>query len=100
MCLPSSACACRFSEDAGDFWVRCQTDPGGSAVHSSVNEYQANAFAASQLAVTLDPVADAAALITALAIASNTESPGRVTIPDSAMAVALTHELKNKFRSR
>ena len=29
-----------------------------------------------------------------MAIASNTENPGQVTVPDSAMAVALTHEIK------
>jgi hypothetical protein len=42
----------------------------------------------------IDPFADAASLISAIAIASNTENPGQVVIPDSAMAVALTRELK------
>ncbi|MGD0445783.1 MAG: hypothetical protein ABSA39_17760 [Edaphobacter sp.] len=37
-----------------------------------------------------DPISDATSLLSALAISSNTESAGSITIPDSAMAVALT----------
>lgn len=41
-----------------------------------------------------DPISDATALLSAIAISSNTETAGQITIPDSAMAVALTHALK------
>jgi hypothetical protein len=40
-----------------------------------------------------DPISDATALLSAIAISSNTESAGSITIPDSAMAVALTRAL-------
>ena len=35
-------------------------------------------------------------MISAIAIASNTETPGQVTIPDSALAVALTRRMKTE----
>ena len=41
-----------------------------------------------------DPISDATSLLSALAISSNTESAGSLTIPDSAMAIALTRTLK------
>jgi hypothetical protein len=41
-----------------------------------------------------DPISDATSLLSALAIASNTESANSLTIPDSAMAIALTRALK------
>lgn len=40
-----------------------------------------------------DPFSDATALLTAIAISSNTETPGAITIPDSVMAVAVTRDL-------
>jgi hypothetical protein len=40
-----------------------------------------------------DPISDATSLLSALAVSSNTESAGSITIPDSAMAVALTRAL-------
>jgi hypothetical protein len=45
------------------------------------------------LSSTIDPFADATSLLSAIAISSNTESPGSIVIPDSAMAVAVTREL-------
>ena len=47
-------------------------------------------------AVIGDPISDATSLLSALAISSNTESPGSITIPDSAMAIALTRALKEQ----
>jgi hypothetical protein len=44
---------------------------------------------------TIDPFADATSLLSAIAIASNSESPGSITIPDSAMAITLTNHLEN-----
>ena len=40
------------------------------------------------LSSTIDPFSDATSLLSAIAIASNTETPGAIVIPDSAMAVA------------
>jgi hypothetical protein len=42
---------------------------------------------------TIDPFADATALLSAIAVSSNVETPGSIVIPDSAMAVAVTREL-------
>jgi len=42
----------------------------------------------------IDPFQDASGLLQAIAVASNSESPGSIVIPDSAMAVAITRELK------
>jgi hypothetical protein len=47
------------------------------------------------LSSTIDPFSDATSLLSAIAVASNSESPGSIVIPDSAMAVAVTRELKN-----
>ncbi len=44
---------------------------------------------------SIDPFSDATALLSAIAVSSNTESPGAIVIPDSAMAVALTRDLTN-----
>jgi hypothetical protein len=41
-----------------------------------------------------DPISDATALLSAIAISSNIETPGSITIPDSSMALALTREFK------
>jgi len=41
-----------------------------------------------------DPISDATALLSAIAISSNIESPGSITIPDSTMALAVTRALK------
>ena len=45
------------------------------------------------LSGTIDPFSDATSLLSAIAIASNTETPGAIVIPDSAMAVAVTRQL-------
>lgn len=45
------------------------------------------------LSGTIDPFSDATALLSAIAIASNTETPGAIVIPDSAMAVAINRQL-------
>jgi hypothetical protein len=45
------------------------------------------------LSSTIDPFSDATSMLSAIAIASNTESPGSIVIPDSAMAVAVTRQL-------
>jgi hypothetical protein len=42
----------------------------------------------------IDPFSDATSLLSAIAIASNTENASTLSIPDSAMAMALTRELK------
>jgi hypothetical protein len=43
----------------------------------------------------IDPFADATSLLSAIAIATNTETPGSITIPDSSMALALTKRLRS-----
>jgi hypothetical protein len=45
------------------------------------------------LSSTIDPFSDATSMLSAIAIASNTESAGSIVIPDSAMAVAITRQL-------
>jgi hypothetical protein len=45
------------------------------------------------LSSTIDPFSDATALLSAIAVSSNSETPNAIVIPDSAMAVALTREL-------
>ena len=40
------------------------------------------------------PFSDATSLLSAIAISSNTENAGAITIPDSVMAIAVTRELK------
>jgi hypothetical protein len=45
------------------------------------------------LSSTIDPFSDATALLSAIAVSSNVETPGSIVIPDSAMAVAVTREL-------
>ncbi len=47
------------------------------------------------LSSTIDPFSDATSLLSAIAVASNSESPGAIVIPDSAMAIAVTREMKN-----
>jgi hypothetical protein len=42
---------------------------------------------------TIDPFSDATAVLSAIAIGSNTETPGSIVFPDSSMAVALTGSL-------
>ena len=46
------------------------------------------------LSSTIDPFSDATALLSAIAVASNSESAGSIVIPDSAMAVAVTRQLR------
>src|SRR4029077_6196676 len=46
------------------------------------------------LSGTIDPFSDATALLSAIAVASNSESPGSIVIPDSAMAIAITRNLE------
>ncbi len=48
------------------------------------------------LSSTIDPFSDATSMLSAIAIASNTESPGSIVIPDSAMAVAMTRQLTGR----
>lgn len=43
-----------------------------------------------------DPISDAASLLSALAVSSNTEAAGSITIPDSALALAITQQLKTQ----
>jgi hypothetical protein len=45
------------------------------------------------LSSTIDPFSDATSLLSAIAIASNSESAGSIVIPDSAVAVAVTRQL-------
>jgi hypothetical protein len=52
------------------------------------------------LSSTIDPFSDATSLLSAIAVSSNSESPGSITIPDSAMAVAVAKELKNSCDSK
>jgi hypothetical protein len=55
---------------------------------------------ATQFTLTIDPVADTAAVLTAIAVAANTETPGQITVPDSAMAISLTREIKADCKSK
>jgi hypothetical protein len=45
------------------------------------------------LSSTIDPFSDAASLLSTIAIAANTETPGTIVFPDSSMALALTASL-------
>ncbi len=49
---------------------------------------------------TIDPFSDATAVLSAIAIAANTETPGSIVFPDSAMAVALTGTLTSSEACR
>ncbi len=53
-----------------------------------------------QFSVTFSPFSDLAALLTALAIASNTENAGQITIPYSAVAISLTREIESACKSK
>jgi hypothetical protein len=70
------------------------------ATKASGNKYAVQLFDRKMNELTVtgpafgDPISDATSLLSALAISSNTESAGSITIPDSAMAVALTRSLK------
>jgi len=55
------------------------------------NRFQPRALG---LSSTIDPFSDATALLSAIAVSSNSESPASIVIPDSAMAVAIARELK------
>jgi hypothetical protein len=46
------------------------------------------------LSGTIDPFSDATSLLSAIAVASNSETAGSIVIPDSAMAVAVTRQLR------
>jgi hypothetical protein len=48
----------------------------------------------------IDPVADTAAVLTAIAVAANTETPGQITVPDSAMAISLTREIEADCKNK
>jgi hypothetical protein len=52
------------------------------------------------LSSTIDPFSDATSLLSAIAVASNSESPGSIAIPDSAMAVAVTSQMKQVCGAR
>jgi hypothetical protein len=54
------------------------------------NKLQAHALG---LSSTIDPFSDATSLLSAIAVASNSESAGSIVIPDSAMAVDVTRQL-------
>jgi hypothetical protein len=43
---------------------------------------------------SIDPFSDATSLLSAIAVASNSETPGSIVIPDSAMAVSVTRQLR------
>jgi len=64
------------------------------AAHPNANQ-PCPAARALGVSSTIDPFSDATSLLSAIAVASNTESPGAIVIPDSAMAVAVTREMKN-----
>jgi hypothetical protein len=48
---------------------------------------------------TIDPFSDATSLLSAIAVSSNSESPGSIVIPDSAMAVAFTQQMGQQCSS-
>ncbi len=48
------------------------------------------------LSSTIDPFSDATSLLQAIAVSSNSESPGSIVIPDSAMAVAFTNQMRQQ----
>jgi hypothetical protein len=60
------------------------------------SEAQVNALSAqSDLSLSIDPISDATALLSAVAVSSNVETPGQVTIPDSNVAMSLTSHLQS-----
>lgn len=61
---------------------------------AATNDTEENTYGIG-LSSTIDPFSDATSLLSALAVASNTESAGAITIPDSAMAISLTKQFRN-----
>jgi hypothetical protein len=61
-----------------------------------------SALAAPAAAITLstDPGVDATALLSAIAVSSNVETPGQITIPDSNLAVALARDIEATCNSK
>ncbi|MGB9236845.1 MAG: hypothetical protein WCC04_20745 [Terriglobales bacterium] len=51
------------------------------------------------LSSSIDPFSDATSLLSAIAVSSNSESPGSIVIPDSAMAVAFTNQMRQHCSS-
>jgi hypothetical protein len=51
------------------------------------------------LSPSIDPFSDATSLLSAIAVSSNSESPGSIVIPDSAMAVAFTNQMQQHCSS-
>jgi hypothetical protein len=68
--------------------LNAQLDAAAKRAHP--NKLQARALG---LSGTIDPFSDATSLLSAIAVASNSESAGSIVIPDSAMAVAVTRQL-------
>jgi hypothetical protein len=62
------------------------------------DQHSAERWKEMSISLTADPFSDAVSLLSAIAISSNVETPGQVTIPDSAMAVVLTRELKARCK--
>lgn len=83
-----------FDKDATDFQMLAQTDTDPAKQRLDKRAADDLHLYSIGLSSTIDPFSDAASLLSAIAIGSNTESPGQITIPDSAAAVALTRDLK------
>ncbi|MGA7220942.1 MAG: hypothetical protein WBX38_21685 [Candidatus Sulfotelmatobacter sp.] len=79
-----------FNERSTDFGALAKSEQNPEK--KRLYEYKSKRYSMSL--APIDPFSDAAALITALAVASNSETPGQVAIPDSAMAIALTREIR------
>jgi len=79
-----------FSERSTEFGALAKSEQNPEK--KKLYEYKAKKYSLSL--APIDPFSDAASLITALAVASNSETSGQVAIPDSAMAIALTREIR------
>ena len=79
-----------YLEESGRFATLAESEKSGEA--KAMNYHLSNRYDTMSLAA-IDPIADTTALLSAIAISANTETPGQIVIPDSAMAVALTNEI-------
>lgn len=63
-------------------------------------EAKSKALAAATTTVGFTPDTDVTTLLSAIAVSSNVETPGQITIPDSNMAVALTRDIQRVCGSK
>jgi len=60
---------------------------------TSLDFFVGQKWLSASITLSTDPVADLTGLLSTIAVASNTETPGQIAFPDSTMALALTKEV-------